>query len=131
MTVPHYNLYVRIHEVKPTTASQDGEGEGYVTPVKLEVKTIKEGRIREKVLVQSNTDETKSMEVCHIMKHLHYGWLAMQIQNKTNNLHTRIIIIMLVNMIHKHLCGHTRPYALGPCSHSLNVHKPFSLSLSY
>ena len=81
MTVPHYNLYVRIHEVKPTTASQDGEGEGYITPVKLEVKTIKEGRIREKVLVQSNTDETKSMEVCHIMKHfLHYGRLVMQIQ---------------------------------------------------
>ena len=128
MTVPHYNLYVRIHEVKPTTASQDGEGEGYVTPVKLEVKTIKEGRIREKVLVQSNTDETKSMEVCHIMKHfLHYGRLAMQIQNKTNNLHTSII--MVVNMIHKHLCGHTRPCALGPCSHSLNVHKS-SLSLS-
>ncbi|XP_003384682.1 PREDICTED: uncharacterized protein LOC100635302 [Amphimedon queenslandica] len=60
VTVPNYNLYVRINEVQPTTASEDGE---YVTPVQLEVKTIKEGRIREKVLVHSGTDDSKSMEI--------------------------------------------------------------------
>lgn len=59
VSTPNYNLYVRVIEVHSTIK----EGDKYQTPVKLEVKTIKEGRIREKIIVTQNTGEQKQMEV--------------------------------------------------------------------
>jgi hypothetical protein len=59
VTIPTYNLYVRVLEVFPTV--QDGDS--FTTPVKMEIKTIKEGRIREKILLTSNTEKEKTMEV--------------------------------------------------------------------
>lgn len=75
VTTPNYNLYVRIHEVGTTTAKEGEEG-SFMTPVKLEVKTIKEGRIREKILVTNGED--KVMEVCnhyHIRMICFLKWL--------------------------------------------------------
>ena len=59
VTTPNYNLYVRVIEVHSTVK----EGDKYQTPVKLEIKTIKEGRIREKIIVTHNNGEQKQMEV--------------------------------------------------------------------
>ena len=59
VTTPNYNLYVRVIEVHSTVK----EGDKYQTPVKLEIKTIKEGRIREKIIVTHNNEEQKQMEV--------------------------------------------------------------------
>ena len=54
---PNYNQYIRIVEVFPT---EEQDGSTFRTMVKLEIKTVKDGRIREKFLL-TNKDQT--MEV--------------------------------------------------------------------
>lgn len=62
--VPNYNLYVRVAGMQPTTV----EGDLYTTLVQLEVKTIKEGRIREKLFLKNSKEE--NMEVSTIIKEM-------------------------------------------------------------
>lgn len=57
---PDYNLYIRCIEVLGTIK----EGDKFVTSTVVEVKTIREGRIREKLVVKSATETNKQMEVC-------------------------------------------------------------------
>ena len=64
---PNYNLYVRTIEYgtsEPETPA-DGGGEGkFSVNVKVQVKTIKEGRIREKIILSpAGGDEKDQMEV--------------------------------------------------------------------
>ena len=54
---PNYNQYIRIIEVLPTEEQDEST---FHTMVKLEIKTVKDGRIREKFLL-TNKDQT--MEV--------------------------------------------------------------------
>ena len=54
---PNYNQYIRIIEVLPTEEQDEST---FRTMVKLEIKTVKDGRIREKFLL-TNKDQT--MEV--------------------------------------------------------------------
>lgn len=59
---PNYNQYVRYLEVGETVrVSESGRGQ-FTTNVKVEVKTVKEGRIREKIFVTS-ADEKDKIEV--------------------------------------------------------------------
>ena len=60
---PNYNLYVRHLEVGETErVSESGRGQ-FNSVVKVEVKTVKEGRIREKIFLNSATDSDKKLEV--------------------------------------------------------------------
>ena len=67
VTEPNYNLYVRTIECG-TIAQED---ERFVMTIKVQVKTIKEGRIREKILISSVEDNKKQMEVVRRAWHMH------------------------------------------------------------
>ena len=59
---PNYNQYVRYLDVGETVrVSESGRGQ-YTTNIKVEVKTVKEGRIREKIFLNS-ADEKDKIEV--------------------------------------------------------------------
>ena len=60
---PNYNLYVRLLESGETQRVEQGGTGQYSSMVKVEVRTMKEGRIREKIFLSSATDADKKMEV--------------------------------------------------------------------
>lgn len=60
---PNYNLYVRCLGVGDTTEVVNGASTDYKTMVTIEVKTIKDGRIREKVFLVDVNNSEKKMEV--------------------------------------------------------------------
>ena len=66
MEQPDYNLYIRCIEVRETRR----EGDKYITDIVVQVKTIKEGRIREKLILRSATEDSKKMEVSEGDKNL-------------------------------------------------------------
>lgn len=57
---PTYNQYIRILEVLPTEQQEEGT---FHTMVKVEIKTVKDGRIREKFLL-TNKDQTMEVSCC-------------------------------------------------------------------
>ena len=58
---PNYNQYIRIIEVLPTEQQDEST---FGTMVKLEIKTVKDGRIREKFLL-TNQDQTVEVSRFH------------------------------------------------------------------
>ena len=63
VSVPNYNLYVRILEFSPADEEEVDQPGVDKIMVKVQIKTIKEGRIREKIIVSSLDDEKQQMEV--------------------------------------------------------------------
>lgn len=59
---PNYNLYVRTIECGDSVPDNDDTSK-FTVNVKVQLKTIKEGRIREKLIVSSNSDQKQQMEV--------------------------------------------------------------------
>lgn len=60
---PNYNLYVRLLEVGETSREKEKGPGQFNSVIKVEVRTMKEGRIREKIFLNSATDADKKMEV--------------------------------------------------------------------
>ena len=68
---PNYNQYVRFLEVGETVrVSESGRGQ-YTTNVKVELKTVKEGRIREKIFVTAGANEKDKIEVSEFILKTH------------------------------------------------------------
>ena len=63
---PNYNLYVRVIDTQAPEKMEDG---WYKIIVKIEIKTLKDGRIREKILLTNTEDTQKQMEVIYLSIH--------------------------------------------------------------